>query len=298
MCECDALLATLDTQGGTINICRWSPCSQMLALGDDFNIYIYMLNTTTRSSHSFGSKHVANKENWARKYLLQGHSMDITDLTWSPIYYPINSVSSLVLASSSIDNKVNLWSIPKVSVNSESDAANNNPVQKTTTSTVLTPWQVLNGHQSFVKGVCFDPIGRYICTVGSDSVIILWENKQYQAAHYETLSTSTLNFLHSLNITSSSNNGSGRSSSGSGGHASHQWVEVHRLNDSIVSAPDKCLFRRGDWSPDGACVCISNCLKENKPIGMIYFCTLNILNHLCIYVCILNRECGEAAVMG
>ena len=202
----------------------------MLAIGDDRNIYVYSYSTAASAGHSFGSKHTANKENWVRKFLLQGHTMDIVDISWSPSIHANSNHSGygdgdgdhLLLASGSIDNTVMLWDVPyELPSVTASKTANANAAYCTTN--VVSPGQVLKGHTSFVKGVAFDPVGRYLLSVSSDNVLILWENSKHGSSSSASsdddgarsgaaagpgaaakasgaLSSSTLSFLSGMNI--------------------------------------------------------------------------------------------------
>ena len=40
---------------------------------------------------------------------------------------------------------------------------------------MLTPVQTLTKHSSFVKGISFDPIGKYLASCGSDNMVIIWD---------------------------------------------------------------------------------------------------------------------------
>ena len=38
---------------------------------------------------------------------------------------------------------------------------------------------VLQGHRGFVKGVSWDPIGRYLASQGDDHAVVLWEQRDW-----------------------------------------------------------------------------------------------------------------------
>lgn len=59
----DLLLATIETHngGGSVNVCRWSPCGQLLALGDDRYILVFRQNKGAIPTNSFGSLQPKNK---------------------------------------------------------------------------------------------------------------------------------------------------------------------------------------------------------------------------------------------
>lgn len=79
--------------------------------------------------------------------------MDVLDLDFSP---------RDILASASIDNRILLW-----------DMAMKQPV--------MSPFRVLHQHSSFVKGISFDPVGKYLASCGTDNKVILWECNSWEA---------------------------------------------------------------------------------------------------------------------
>ncbi len=79
--------------------------------------------------------------------------MDVLDLDFSP---------RDVLASASIDNRILLWDM-------------------TTKQPVMSPFRVLHQHVSFVKGISFDPVGKYLASCGTDNKVILWDCNSWEA---------------------------------------------------------------------------------------------------------------------
>ena len=83
----NALLATLSNHTKSVNVVRWSVDGEFLASGsDDCYVLVYRYAPDSLSTSSFGSSatRAKNKENWTRCATLQGHTMDILDLDWSP----------------------------------------------------------------------------------------------------------------------------------------------------------------------------------------------------------------------
>ena len=66
------------------------------------------------------------------------------------------------LASVSIDNSVRVWGV-------SADAARQLVA-------------VLQGHRSMVKGVSWDPIGRYLASQGDDRAVVVWEQRDWTEA--------------------------------------------------------------------------------------------------------------------
>lgn len=150
------LLASLETHTKSVNIVRWNSDGTLLASGsDDTYVIVYRLVRGGSGATGFGSQHKKNKENWLRFYTMRGHTMDVLDLSWSP---------REVIASGSIDNKVIIWG----------------DVDRTLPSAVMrTPKRVLSGHKSFVKGVAFDPTGRFLASCCSNNVLIVWDASEW-----------------------------------------------------------------------------------------------------------------------
>ena len=148
----NSLLATLCNHTKSVNIVRWSQDGSFLASGGDDNLILIYKYTPGAISNTgdFGSNgSTSAKESWTRVFTLQGHTMDVLDLDWSP---------TNVIASASIDNKILLWDL------------NDND-----TRPVRTPTKILSEHKSFVKGLTFDPIGKFLVSCGSDNLVIIWD---------------------------------------------------------------------------------------------------------------------------
>jgi WD40 repeat protein len=218
-------LATLTTHTKAVNIVRWSKDGKYLAsAGDDNYICIHSLSSTSSSFHSGslmgGTKNI---ENWIRSFTLIGHTLDILSLDWS--------VSGL-LASGSVDNRILLWNIHS---NIE------------TTSKMVSPYQILSGHQSFVKGISFDPIGKYLISCDSSNQVIVWTSEGQD----------NNNILFS-SFSSSTNS------------SSQPIFSLSRvLSEPLKGGTENSLFKRMHWSIDGTSLCLSSAMKSGKPIGMV-----------------------------
>jgi protein HIRA/HIR1 len=142
----DSLLATLSTHSRNVNVVRWSSDGRFLASGsDDCYIIVYRYTPDAISTQPYGSNTVKNRETWSRCFTLQGHVMDVLDICWS---------SRGILASASIDNNIMIWDL-RSQIDSVAQGNTYSPA-------LISPYRVLSGHMSFVKGVAFDPIGRYL----------------------------------------------------------------------------------------------------------------------------------------
>ncbi|RQM19236.1 hypothetical protein B5M09_010178 [Aphanomyces astaci] len=169
--ECE-LLATLTWHEKAVNCVRWSHNGRYLASGsDDHQVLLYELQDGPPAPIPFGSNQVPNKETWVRCSMLKSHTMgmyvchhhkvistarsscvaDVQDLAWSP--------DDRMLATCSIDNSILIWSMDHLS------------------SVMTHPIQHLSGHQGWVKGVAWDPVGKeFACCAlgGDDCTVSVW----------------------------------------------------------------------------------------------------------------------------
>jgi protein HIRA/HIR1 len=150
-----ALLATLSNHTKSVNVVRWSTDGAFLASGsDDCYILIYKFAPGSISTSSFGSSSAQsrNKESWTRCATLQGHSMDILDVDWSP---------RGLLASASIDNTIMIWECKDLGLPG--------------CPAIHNPLHVLRAHDNYVKGLSFDPLGKFLVSSGSDNIVNVWD---------------------------------------------------------------------------------------------------------------------------
>jgi protein HIRA/HIR1 len=158
------LLATLADHQQAVNCVRWAGHGRYLASGsDDQLVLLYELQAGAPAPVPFGSNARPNKQNWVRCATLERHTMgrtrlcglngrltdagidiggccgnatDVADVAWSP--------DDRMLATCSIDNTILIWDVSAGGL-----------------SEVMTqPLQTLTGHNGWVKGVAWDPIGK------------------------------------------------------------------------------------------------------------------------------------------
>ena len=70
-----------------------------------------------------------------------------------------------MLASASVDNNIIVWdcrSHMATAQNSGTGGGGGNRSNVLAGGGLVSPFRVLSGHQSFVKGVSFDPVGRFL----------------------------------------------------------------------------------------------------------------------------------------
>ncbi|CCI46150.1 unnamed protein product [Albugo candida] len=171
------LLATLSDHQQAVNCVRWAKHGLYLASGsDDRLILLYKMKPGIASCVAFGSKQIANKQNWVCFATLKSHTMgnavrsfafslrkedhfvhsDVQDLAWSP--------DDRMLASCSIDNTILIWNVDPSSIQ----------------SIMSNPIRTLSGHNGWVKGIAWDPIGKYLSSSGEDKSVRLWNTDSWE----------------------------------------------------------------------------------------------------------------------
>ncbi|CAH8525623.1 unnamed protein product [Schistosoma turkestanicum] len=156
-------LFQMDSHQACVNCVRWSPSGRWLAsAGMDKVIMLWSKTAgTSRPVQVFGSKEPTKfTEHWRCVSTLRGHSGDIIDLSWSH--------DGNRLASTSVDNSVIVWCRQKLS-NGSGYTSNSFYLQAT-----------LRGHKGFVKGVTWDPVGRYLASQGDDLTVKIWRTADWQ----------------------------------------------------------------------------------------------------------------------
>ena len=88
-------------------------------------------------------------EQWRLYNTLRGHNGDVLDLAWG--------LGDSVLATASVDNNIIIWNM------------DNLPQQMA----------ILRGHTSLVKGVFFDPVGKYLASQSDDKTLRIWRTSDW-----------------------------------------------------------------------------------------------------------------------
>ena len=214
-----AALATLSNHTAVVTVVRWSTSGHMLASGSD-DTYVLLWERRAHGSlgaQPFGS--APNLENWCRVAACRGHEMDVLDLAWAP--------DDAMLASCSIDNKVLVWRPPPRGGGVSSHGA------------VLSPVHVLSGHTNWVKGVAWDPTGRYLASASEDRRVIVWR------------------------VGGADNTSAGsRASSGMS-----TWEVEAEINTPFEGVSEQAFFQRLSWSPDGESLCVTHAQKSTRPVA-------------------------------
>eukprot|EP01116_Phalansterium_solitarium_P020694 TRINITY_DN6171_c0_g1_i2.p1 TRINITY_DN6171_c0_g1~~TRINITY_DN6171_c0_g1_i2.p1 ORF type:complete len:899 (+),score=310.92 TRINITY_DN6171_c0_g1_i2:188-2698(+) len=136
--ETPLILCALENHTQAVNCVRWSPNGRYLASASDDKV-IFVWEKQDGQLRVFGSDE-KNQENWRCVSPLRRHAADILDMCWSP--------DGTKLASCSVDNYVIVWDM-----------------QTRTTITELT------GHKGLVKGVSWDPLGKFLASASDDRTV-------------------------------------------------------------------------------------------------------------------------------
>ncbi|TDH72336.1 uncharacterized protein CCR75_003423 [Bremia lactucae] len=217
------LLATLSNHQQAVNCVRWASHGRYLASGsDDQLVLLYELQVGAPAAVPFGSNARPNKQKWVRCSTLERHTMDVADVAWSP--------DDRMLATCSIDNTILIWDVG-IGVISE----------------VMTqPLQTLTGHNGWVKGVAWDPVGK-VKHAFTDFV--------YQALK------SNEGYMQYL-------------SSAGEDKTVRMWKVADWQQSDVVTEPfEECAstshFRRLSWSPDGSVLCATHAFSSKKNIASL-----------------------------
>lgn len=142
------LLATMPAHTGSVLCVRFSPNGRWLASGSDDKVLIIWEREEGASvQRSFGEKEDV-KEVWKVHRRLVGHQGDIMDLAWSH--------DSALLVSTGVDSTIIVWS-----------------------GTTFEKKKELAAHASSVKGITFDPAGKYFATASDDRTIKVWRTNDF-----------------------------------------------------------------------------------------------------------------------
>ena len=160
-----------------MNCVRWATQSQRLASASDDNLALIWILKPRDANRQFGNLEEKQVENWRLLGRLQGHShgtrptspacchsvpasparngaarrADVIDLAWAP--------DETQLATCSLDNCVMVWDVERL--------------ERIATLR----------HTSMVKGVAWDPMGKYISSASDDKSVAIWRCADWRQEH-------------------------------------------------------------------------------------------------------------------
>jgi protein HIRA/HIR1 len=160
-------LATLQRHASPVNVVRWHPGGWLLASGsDDHSVILWEKVEGHVPSAPFGSSEPADTEAYRAARTFTSHTSDVTDLAFSP--------DGTQLASCGLDGRVCVYQL----------GGRGGAHQAMHLAKVIE-----NAHDGYIKGIAWDPIGKYIATQGDDKTVRLfrvldWEHVATVAAPY------------------------------------------------------------------------------------------------------------------
>ncbi|KXS21760.1 WD40 repeat-like protein [Gonapodya prolifera JEL478] len=204
-------LTTLSTHIGNALCVRWSPGrGTYLASGSDDKLIILYTRETSDGGPSrvFGSSSSAPQvERYVTAHVLRGHALDVFDVSWSH--------DATLLASSSADCTTRIWSAPSFACVRVLDTTLllKEPTVSGGTNPPATPAKSKDKEDplGFVKGVAWDPVGKYLAVQSDDKSVVIWS------------------------VTGGPND----------------WRSERRIRDPYQGSMQAPWFSRLSWSPDG-----------------------------------------------
>ena len=258
------LLCTITSHDGSVLAIRFSPSGTYLATaGDDAVVKIYtrsslpslMKGNLVGASSNNNTKSEDDVENWNRIALCRGHRLDVVGLTWAP------DDSHLVSCSLDSMHPIIVWRLFGVLDGNDDNNNNDNNTTATTQSAAfqyLHPYKILgrNVHTSTVKGVAFDPAGKYLASSGDDPAICIWRTSDDWELEARIDSENSGVFRSKK-----------RKRDGVNNNTDESLMIDNDMEDDPGELASLSLFRRISFAPDGSHVCATNATLRGKNIA-------------------------------
>jgi protein HIRA/HIR1 len=216
------LLCKLSSHSGSVLALRFSASSTYLAsAGDDSHVILYAQSTVANVAVSGNllSGDAEHVEHWSRIRICRGHNLDVVGLAWAP------DDSHLISCSLDSDAPICVWRMDFDKHDAQGQTKRGNAIMQ--------PYKVLGvkEHTSTVKGVAFDPAGKYIASSGDDPALCIWRAFDDWGLESKVDSSSGI------------------------------------FQQDVQSLANLSMFRRISFAPDGSHVCATNAMLKKKNIA-------------------------------
>lgn len=159
---CARILCQLDQHAACVNCVRWSGNGVLLASGGDDKV-VMVWKRGKGPSAVFGNGGITKvAESWRCVVTLRGHEGDVLDLSWS--------VQDRWLATCSVDNTIMVWDMAGLLDGAGGGGGGGAAAPRAA-------W--LRGHTGLVKGVAWDPVGKFIASQSDDRTVRIWRTADW-----------------------------------------------------------------------------------------------------------------------
>ena len=290
------LLCTLSSHAGSVLAVRWSPSGRYLAsAGDDTLVLVYARSSARQPSGNL-QQGTPDAERWARVRICRGHALDVVGLAWKP------DDTHLVSCSLDSQSPICVWRMNlgqtgtgtgsrgqpggrggpgagsmlapyktlSATGSSGGGSGGNHNRGGAGEATLASPERsslgggggLSEGHTSTVKGVAFDPTGKYLASSGDDPSVCIWR------AFDDWGLEARIDREDGIFGASSKTTAEG---TGGDNNKNKQQQEQQKLrggtDEELANLSSMSLFRRISFSPDGTHLCVTNATARGKSVA-------------------------------